>query len=172
MARLTIPTAQLAAVDRTVRNLVRTARQLALAAAASVLLIALLLWRDHGFDGADAVLTALLLTPSAIVFFFTRAVMELVSLPGRLQRVPGESQEQVAEFARTAANARTARARNLPLLLWRLRGPVGTFRDVAGAALTFRAFTPVFLGATAIAAFACLVLVGVGLVALIVLALG
>ncbi len=44
--------------------------------------------------------------------------------------------------------------------------------DVAGTALTFRVFTPVFLGATAIAAFACLVLVGVGLVALIVLALG
>ena len=98
MARLTIPTAQLAAVDRTVRNLVRTARQLALAAAASVLLIA--------------------------------------------------------------------------LLLWRLRGPVGTFRDVAGTALTFRVFTPGFLGATAVAAFACLVLVGVGLVALVVLALG
>lgn len=172
MARLTIPTAQLAAVDRAVRSLVRTAHRLALAAAVSVLLIALLLWRDDDFDGADAVLTLLLLTPSAIVFFFTRAVMELVSLPGRLQRVPGESQDQLAELARTAGNARTARARNLPLLLWRLRGPVGTFRDVAGTALTFRVFTPVFLGATAIAAFACLVLVGVGLVVLIVLALG
>jgi len=172
VARLTIPTAQLAAADRAVRNLVRTARRLALAAAASVLLIALLLWRDGGFDGADAVLTLLLLTPSAIVLFFTRAVMELVSLPGRLQRVPGESQEQLAELARTAGNARTARARNLPLLLWRLRGPAGTFRDVAGTALSFRMFTPWFLAATAIAALACLVLVGVGLVALIVLAVG
>ena len=169
MAWLTIPTARLAAGDQAVRNLVRTARRLALAAAASVLLIALLLWRDDGFDGADAVLTLLLLTPSAIVFFFTRAVLELVSLPGRLQRVPGESQEQLAELARTAGNARTA---NLPLLLWRLRGPAGTFCDVAGTALSFRVFTPVFLAATAIATLACLVLVGVALVALLVLALG
>jgi hypothetical protein len=172
VARFTIPTAQLSAVDRTVRNLVRTARRLAIAAAASVIVIALLLWRDDGFDGGDAVLTLLLLTPSAIVLFFTRGVIELISLPGRMQRVPGESQEQLAELARTAGNARTARARNLPFLLWRLRGTVGSLRDVAGVALPFRVLTPGFLAAAAISALACVVLVCVGLVALIVLALG
>ena len=172
MARLTIPTTQLAAIDRTVRNLVRTARRLALASAASVLLIALLLWRDDGFDGADAVLTLLLLTPSAIVLFFTRAVLEFVSLPGRLQRMPGESREELAELARTTGNGRNARPRNLPFLLWRLRGTAGSVRDVAGTALSFRMFTPGFLAVAAIATLACVVLVGVGLVALIVLALG
>ena len=172
MARPSIPTAQLAAVDRTVRGLVRTARRLAAAAAVSVFLIAVLLWRDDGFDGGDAVLTLLLLTPSAIVLFFTRGVIELISLPGRMQRVPGESQEQLAELARTAGNARTARARNLPFLLWRLRGTVGSLRDVAGVALPFRVLTPGFLAAAAISALACVVLVCVGLAALIVLALG
>ena len=73
MARLTVPIDQLAAVERTVRSFVRVLRRLALAAAAVALLIALLLRRDGGFDGADAVLTLLLLTPSAIVLFPARA---------------------------------------------------------------------------------------------------
>jgi hypothetical protein len=172
VARLTISTAQLSALDRTVRGFVRTARRLALAAAAAVLLIAVLLWREDGFDGLDAVVTLLLLTAPAIVFLFTRGVLEIVALPGRLQRIPGESQEQLSELTRMAGNARTARARSMPFLLWRLRGTAGSVRNVAGIALPFRVFTPAFLTATAIASLACIILVGVGLIALIVLALG
>lgn len=172
MARLTISTAQLAALEGALRAFVRTARRLALAAVAGVLLIAVLLWRDDGFDGADAVLTVLLLAPPAIVFFFTRAVLEVVALPGRLQRVPGESQEQISELTRIAGKARTARPRNVPLLLWRLRGTTGSLRNVLGVAVSFRAFTPAFLTATALAAFACVALAGAGLIALIVLATG
>lgn len=172
MARITISTAQLAALEDALRAFVRTARRLALAAVAGVLLIAVLLWRDNGFDGADAVLTLLLLAAPAIVFFFTRAVLEVVSLPRRLQRVPGESREQISELTRIAGNARTARPRNVPLLLWRLRGTTGSLRDVLGVAVSFRAFTPAFLTATAIAAFACVALACAGLIALIALAVG
>ena len=172
MARLTVSTAQLASLERAIRGFVRALRRLAFAAAAVALLIALLLWRDDGFDGADALLVLLLLAPAAIVFFFTRGVLELVSLPGRLQRVPGESQEQIAELGRIAGDARAAKARNAPFLLWRLRGATGSVRDVAGIAFSYRVFTPAFLTATAISALACIVIVGAGLIALIVAVLG
>jgi len=172
MPPLTISTAQLAVLERTVRNIVRAVRRLAFAAVAGVFLIAVLLWRDDGFDGADAILTLILLAPSGIVLFFARGVLELVSLPGRLQRIPGEGQERLSELARVAGEARGARPRNAPLLLWRLRRSVGSLRDVAGIALPFRVLTPGFLGLTALAALACLVLVVVGLIALIVLATG
>ena len=172
MARITVSTAQLATIERTIRGFVRVLRRLALAAAAVALLIALLLLRDGGFDGADAVLTVLLLTPSAIVFYFTRGVLELVSLPGRLQRVPGESQQQIAELGRIAGDARAAKARNAPFLLWRLRGTTASLRDVAGIAFTYKVFTPAFLTATALSALACVAIVGAGLVALIVVVLG
>ncbi len=172
MPQLTISTAQLAVLERTVRNIVRAVRRLAFAAVAGVFLIAVLLWRDDGFDGADAVLTLLLLAPAAIVLFFARGVLALVSLPGRLQRIPGEGQERLSELAGLAGEARTARPRNAPFLLWRLRGSIGSLRDVAGIALPFRVLTPFFLGLTALAALACVVLVGIGLIALLVLATG
>jgi len=172
MPPLTISTTQLAVLERTVRNIVRAVRRLAFAAAAGVFLIAVLLWRDDGFDGADGVLTLLLLAPAAIVLFFARGVLELVALPGRLQRIPGEGQERLSELARTADEARGMRPRNAPLLLWRLRRSVGSLRDVAGIALPFRVLTPGFLGLTAIAALACVVLVVAGLIALIALATG
>lgn len=170
MPPLTISTAQLAVLERTVRNIVRAVRRLAFAAVAGVFLIAVLLWRDDGFDGADVILTLILLAPSAIVLFFARGVLELVSLPGRLQRIPGEGQERLSELASVAGEARGARPRNAPLLLWRLRRSVGSLRDVAGIALPFRVLTPGFLGLTALAALACVVLVGIGLIALVVLA--
>ena len=46
-----------------------------------------------------------------------------------------------------------------------LRRSVGSLPEVAGIALPFRVLTPGFLGLTAFAAFACLVLVGFGLIA-------
>ena len=106
------------------------------------------------------------------MFFFTRGVLELVSLPGRLQRVPGESQEQIAELTRIAGDARAAKARNAPFLLWRLRGTTGSIRDVAGIAFSYRVFTPAYLTATALSALACIVIVGAGLIALLVAVLG
>ena len=172
MPPITISTAQLAVLERTVRNLVRAVRRLAFASVVGVFLIALQLRREDGFDGADAFVTLLLLAPAAIVLFFARGVLELVSLPGRLQRMPREGQERLSELAGLAGEAGGARPRNAPVLLWRLRRSVGSLRDVAGIALPFRVLTPGFLGLTAFAAFACLVLVGFGLIALIALAMG
>lgn len=172
MARITIATGQLAPLERVVRGLVRLVRRLALAAATAVVPVALLLRRDDGFDAVDAVVTILLLAPAAILLFFAQGVLELVSLPDRLRKLPGEGQDRLAELARIAGEARTARARNAPFLLWRLRGAVGSLREVAGIALPLRVLTPGFLGLAALAALACVALVGVGLIALLVLALG
>ena len=172
MPPVTIPTAQLAVLERTVRNIVRAVRRLAFAAVAALLPIALLLQRDDGFEEIDVFVLALLLAPPAIVLFFARGVLELVSLPGRLQRIPGEGQERLTELARLGGEARTVRPRNAPFLLWRLRGTIGSLRDVAGIALPFRVLAPGSLGLTALAAFACVVLVGIGLIALIALAVG
>ena len=172
MARINVSTAQLAVLEQTVLGFVRVLRRLALAAAAVVLLLVVVLKRDGGFDGGDVVLTLLLLTPSAIVLFFTRAVLELVTLPGRLQRVPGESQERLTELAQIAGDPGASKIRSAPFLLWRFRGTAGTLRDVAGVAVTVRAFTPWFLAATAISAFACIAIIGIGLIALIAAAVG
>ena len=57
----------------------------------------------------------------------------------------------------------------MPMLLWRLRGWLGSLRDVAGLALPLRVFTPGFLGLAAIAMLCCFVLAGAGVVALLVL---
>lgn len=172
MARIPISTAQLSSLDRVVRSIVRGVRRFALTAAAAVVPIALLLRRQDGFNGFDALVTVLLLAPAAIVLFFAQGVLELVALPDRLRKLPGEGQERLSELARIAGEARTARARNAPFLLWRLRGSIGSLRDVAGIALPLRVLTPAFLGLTALAALACVVLLAAGLIALLVLALG
>ena len=152
--------------------IVRGIRRLALAAAVGVVPIALLLRREDGFNGFDALVTILLLVPAAIVLVFAQGVLELVALPERLRKIPGEGQERLSELARIAGEARTAKLRNAPFLLWRLRGSIGSLRDVAGIALPLRVLTPAFLGLTALAALGCVVLVGVGLIALLVLAVG
>ena len=170
MAR--IPTTQLSALDRLVRSLVRGVRRLAVAGALGIVPIALLLRRQDGFDALDVLVTVLLLAPPAIVLFFAQGVLELVSLPERLRRIPGEGQERLAELGRLAGEARAARVRNAPFLLWRLRGTIGSLRDVAGIALPLRVLTPAFLGLAALAALACIVLAGAGLIALLVLAFG
>jgi hypothetical protein len=171
MARITLSTAQFTSLDLAVRGLVRRLRRLALAAVGGTAAIALLLRRD-GFDEADLVFTLLLLAPPAVVLFFARGILELVSLPDRLRRMPGEGQERVTELTRVAGDARKARLRNLPLLIWRLRGSIGSVRDIAGIALPLRVVTPGFLGLAALAALLCLVTACSGVIALLVLAAG
>jgi hypothetical protein len=151
------------------RGFVRLLRRLAVVAAVGVGAIALLLARG-GFTIGDAVLVAVLLAPPAILLFFAQGVAELASLPERVRRLPRESQERVVELTRLAGQARTTRARGVPLLLWRMRGAVGSLRDVAGIAMPLRVLTPGFLGLSALAALACAGLGGAGLIALLVLA--
>ena len=167
-----IAATQLSTLERVVRRIVRAVRRLAVVAALGVVPIALLLRRDDGFNGLDALVTLLLLLPPAIVLFFAQGVLEIVSLPERVRRIPGEGQERLAELARLAGDARTVRMRNAPLLLWRLRGAIGSLRDVAGIALPLRVLTPGFLGLSALASLLCVALAGAGLIALLVLAAG
>jgi hypothetical protein len=168
MVRISASTVPLAQLGAAIRRVVRLVRRLALAGLAGAAAIVALLVRD-GFSAGDVVLTLLLLTPAAIVLFFAQGLAELASVPGRVRRVPGESGERVAELSRLAGEARTARVRAVPGLLWRLRGSVGGIRDLAGIALPLRVFTPGFVGLAAFAALACAALAGAGLIALIVL---
>lgn len=152
------------------QGFVRLLRRLALAGALGAGALALVLGRD-GFEALDAVLTAVLLAPSAIVLFFAQGVRELLALPERLRNVPGESGQRLAELTRLAGEARTTRASGVPRLLWRLRGTIGSLRDIVGIALPVRVLTPGFLGLSALAALGCVALAGTGLIALLVLAL-
>lgn len=171
MATRTTPTGRFGAVDRFARGLVRTLRKLALAGALGVVPIAFLLRRYDGFGVLDGVLVLALLVPAAILLLFAQGVLELVSLPERLRRLPGEGQERLAELGRIAGDARSARARSVPFLLWRLRGSIGSLRDVAGIALPLRVVTPAFLGLTAVSALLSVALACAGVIALAVLAL-
>lgn len=160
---------QLSGLATLVRGVVWFVRRLALVGLLGVAAIAALLARG-GFSAIDAVLTILLLAPPAILLLLAQGVRELLSLPERLRRMPSEGQERIAELTRLAGQARTTGVRGMPLLLWRLRGSAGSLRDVAGLAVPLRVLTPGFLGLALVAALACVLLAGVGLIALIVLA--
>jgi len=171
MARITVSTTQLGALSGVLRGVVRLVRRVAFLGLAGAAAIAVLLARG-GISASDVVLALLLLAPAVVLLFFAQGVRELIALPERLRKIPGEGQEQLAELTRIAGEARTVRARRVPLLLWRLRGTLGSVRDVAGVALPLRVFTPAFLGLTAVAALLCVALAGAGLIALVVLAAG
>lgn len=171
MARITVSTDQLGALAGVLRRVVRAVRKLAFAGLAGVAAIVLLLARG-GFGFGDAVVAIVCLAPPAILLFFAQGVSEVLKLPERFRRMPGEGQERLAELGRIAGEARTARARQAPFLLWRLRGSLGSLRDVAGVALPLRVFTPGFLGLAALSAFLCVVLALAGIVALLVLVAG
>ena len=172
IVRPTFSTAQFSALDRAVRGLVRKLRRLSIASAVAVAPIALLFSRDDGFSELEIVFSLALVGPALFLFFFTHGILEIVSLPDRLRRVPGEGQERLTELTRVGDDARTARVRSTPFLLWRLRRSIGSVRDVAGFALPLRLLTPGYLGLAAGSALACLVIVFAGLICLIVFALG
>lgn len=171
MPRITVSTTQLGALTVAIRRIVRFLRRLAFVAIAGVAAVAAVLARG-GLSAGDAVLALVLLAAPAILLFFAQGVREVLALPERLRKIPGEGQDRLAELTRIAGDARTTRARGIPQLLWRLRGSVGSLRDVAGFALPLRVFTPGFLGLAALAGLFCLVLAGVGLIALVVLVTG
>jgi hypothetical protein len=157
---------RIAPLERLLRGLVRRLRQLAAAAMVAVVPIALVLG-DDGFDSADGLVTLLLLAPSGVLLFLARGLSELAGFPERLRRLPSEGVERTTELARAGGELRGARLRRLPLVLWRLRGAIGSVRDVAGIALPLKMLTPGFLGLSAFAAGACVGIVVAGLVCLI-----
>ena len=171
MARITVSTDQLAALGGPIRAFVRFVRRLSLVAVGAAVVLVVLLQRD-GFAGEDAVLAILFLAPPAILLFFAQGVQTLLAFPQRLSRMPADGGERLAELTRLAGQTGTKRARGLPMFLWRLRGTVGSVRDVAGIAVPLRVFTPGFLALAAFSAAMCILLPAVVLVALLVIALG
>ena len=171
MSGITLDLTQLRALATLVHGLVRFLRRLAIAAVLGVFAIAALLARD-GVSTFDGVMTMLLLVPSAILLFFAQGVRELLALPDRILRMPREGQERLAELTRVAGAARSARMRGIPLLLWRLRGSLGSVRSVAGVAMPLRVLTPVSLGLALAATLSCMLLAVIGVIALLVVAAG
>ena len=169
MAQISVSTAQLSLLVGVLRGIVHLVRRLALAGALGAALVAALPARS-GVSVPEGIVVALLLVPSAILVFFAQGLAELIALPERLRRLPGEGDQRLRELTRIAGEARTTRVTGIPILLWRLRGALGSFRDLAGVALPLRVLAPPFLALTAIAALLCVVLVGAGAIALLVLA--
>ncbi len=153
------------------RGIVKLVRGFAFLVVLAVAVIAAAFARG-GFDGAEIFVTIVLLASPAVLLFFAAGVTQLLGLPERLRRMPNQGADQIAELTRIAGDVRGSRLRRAPSLLWRLRGVVGSSRDLIGFALPLRVLTPGFLGLTALAAFFGLVLLGAGFIALIVLALG
>jgi hypothetical protein len=169
VSRLSAPAAGLGTLERALRAVARQLRRLAAAGVAAVVVIGVLLGRD-GFDGLDAFVTALLLAAPGLVLFFAQGLRSLADVPDRVRRLPGEGATRASELARLGGELRGARLRRLPFVLWRLRGAIGSARDVAGIALPLRVFTPGFLGLTAIALLVCGALVVIALIGLVALA--
>jgi hypothetical protein len=169
MARITVDVTQLDNLATFVRAIVRFVRRVAFAGLLGAAAITALLARG-GFSTFDGIVTILLFAPPAILLLFAQGIRELLGLPERLKRIPHEGQERVSELTRLAGQARTTSVRGMPLLLWRLRGSVGSLRDVAAVAVPLRVLTPGFFGLTLLAALVCVALAGVGLIALAVLA--
>ena len=171
MARITVSAVQLTVLGAVIRGFVRFVRRLSLLALGAVVVLVVLLQRD-GFTVGDGVLTVLCLAPPVVLLFFAQGVHELLSLPDRLRGLPGDGEERLAELMRLASEARTTRARGLPLLLWRLRSAFGSVRDVAAVAVPLRVFTPGFLGVTVVSALLCVALPAVVLIVVLVVAAG
>jgi hypothetical protein len=161
----------LEALLRVVRGFAKLVRGLAFVTVVAVAAIASALARG-GLDAAEILVAVVLLVPPAVLLFFTAGLNEVARLPERFRRMPGQGAENLAELRSIAGEMRHAGVRRAPSLLWRLRRVVGSSRDLVGVALPLRVFTPAFLGLTAFAAFFCLLLIGAGFIALLVLAIG
>jgi hypothetical protein len=170
MERASIRTGGLESLGAFVRGVATFLRGFAFVTLLGVAAIAAVLARG-GFEAVDIAVTAVLLVPPAILLSFSAGLREVLRLPERLRRMPSQGTEQLSELGRIAGAARGGGFRRAPSLLWRLRGVVGSSRDLVGFALPLRVFTPGFLGLAALAAFFSLILIGAGFIALLVLAL-
>lgn len=171
MTRVTVDVGDLQGLTRLLGAVVRFILRLALVALLGITAIAAVLARA-GFSALDGVFVLILVVAPAILLLFAAGLREIARLPERLRRMPRQGADQLAELTRIAGEARTSRYRRAPFLLWRLRGAIGSTRDLVGFALPFRVFTPPFLALTLLAAAVSVLLVLAGLVALIVLAVG
>jgi len=171
MTTVTVDVGGLQFLTRLLGAVVRFVVRLAFVALLGVAAIASLLARG-GFSVPDAVVCVVLVAPPAFLLVFAAGLREVMRLPERLRRMPQGGAEQLAELTRIGGEARTARLRSAPSLLWRLRGAVGSARDLVGFALPLRVLTPQFLGLTLFAAGLSVLIFLAGLVAVVVLAVG
>ena len=171
VTRVNVNIGDLSGLMRFVGGVVRFARRLAFVGVLAVAAIASVLARGD-FSVADGVITAILLVAPVILLLFAAGLREVMKLPERLRRMPHQGSEQLSELTRIAGEARSAGFRRAPSILWRLRGVVGSTRDLVGFAVPLRVFTPQFLALTLGAAAFSFFLAFAGLIALVVLALG
>ncbi len=169
MASFDAAKVQLGAFRRIVRAVVRAFLLLALAAGVGVGLLGLLFARD-GLEAPELLLVVALLAAPLVVLVFAAGIRSLLELPERVLRIPQRGVDQVDELARLTGDARRARLRHTPFLLWRTGSLVSTTRDLVRIALPLKIFAPGFLWLTLAAVVACGVLIGVGLISLLVLA--
>jgi hypothetical protein len=151
----------------------RTVRTLAYLTSAAALVIAYVLY-DDGVSGLDVLAMVLAIAPPVMLWLLWAALRELAELPDRLRRLPESAREQRAELERLAAELRepARRIARLPGTLLRLRRLVVAARDLlAPHAPLLPFFSLPFLAASAVAALAAVVEIGLALALLIVLAL-
>jgi hypothetical protein len=152
-----------------------TLRLAAAAAAAGALIVYAVL--HDGTQGivAEVVVAVLAAAPPVVLGAFWLLLRELVELPDRIRRLPGEGREHVEELGRLAREARGARQRGfarVPGTIWRLTRLTGSSRELLTPyAPLLPLFSVPFLTAVAFAAAGVFVEVAIALVALLVLAL-
>lgn len=151
----------------------RTVRTLAFLASGAALVIAFALY-DDGVSGTDVFAMLLVIAPPVMLWILWAALRELAELPDRLRRLPESARERQADLERLAREFRepARRITRLPGTLLRLRALVFAARDLLAPHAPLLPFLSLwFLTASALAAVAALVEIGVALVLLFAAAL-
>jgi hypothetical protein len=124
---------------------------------------------------AAIVVIALAAAPPLVLGTFWLLLGEVVQLPERIRRMPGETRAHAEELGRLAREARDphrGRARRLPGLVWRTLRLTGASRELLTPYAPLLPLLSVpFLTAVAFAALGVVVEVAIALLVLVVLAL-
>jgi hypothetical protein len=151
---------------RPVASIARVVRRLALIAAAAAIAIAVAVLGD-GVSTVDVLGAGLAAAPPLLLFALAAALKALAELPDNVRAAPTEARGHASTLAALAQEARRARLLRLPLVVWRAGRVAGEAREVlAPYAPALPLLSPVFLGASAVAALAVPVEVVVALVLL------
>lgn len=154
--------------------------RMALAGAAAGAVIVYAVLRDGLPDPTDRivgtiVVIALAAAPPLVLGAFWLLLRELVELPERIRRLPGEGREHVEELGRLTREARDARQRGfarLPGMIWRLTRLTGSSRELLTPYAPLLPLLSVpFLTAVVFAAVGVFVEIAIAVVVLLVLAL-
>jgi hypothetical protein len=147
---------------------------LAGAAAGALIVYAVLRDGDRGI-AAEIVVVALAAAPPVVLGAFWLLLRELVELPDRIRRLPGQGREHLEELGRLARDARATRQRGfarVPGTIWRLTRLTGSSRELLTPYAPLLPLLNVpFLAAVAFAAVGVLVELAIALVVLVALAL-